>query len=203
MYLSDSDKRFAEYQKILKKITYTPHNSRLIVNILKAMIIEEEFTQSKIDTLFDICAKEFSDDPHFNLHYATNLQYRGTQIYSFLEYLRFEIWYLETFSLTQETELRSIISIENLLDRAKRQLHEGIEIIAEIEAKYRKKHQSSSANDKKHINFMSDLYKKEDLKPYALILYFYYYSQKNNEKNLGATVHELEEYAHLDEVLLC
>ena len=270
MYLSNSDKRFAEYQKIFKKITYTPHNSRLIINIIKAMRATDEFTPSKINTLFDICAKEFSDDPHFTLHYAINLQYRETQeslergieriiyaegfldrrshrlthrravlnfrlaqlldreqtthsavqpyidearelfsikmiedpfsIYSFLEYLRFEIWYLETFSLTQETELRSIISIENLLDRAKRQLHEGIETIAEIEARYREKHQSSAANDRKYINFMSDLYKKEDLKPYALILYFYYYSQKNNEKNLGATVHELEEYAHLDEV---
>lgn len=227
MYLSDSDKRFVEYQKIFKKLTYTPHNSRLIVDILKAMITAEEFTQSKIDYLYDICANEFSDDPHFNLHYATNLQYRETQkslergieriiyaegflyrrshrlthrravlnfklaqlldseqvihsavqpyidearelfyikmiedpfsIYSFREYLRFEIWYLETFSLTQETELRSIISIEDLLDRAKRQLHEGIETIAEIEAKYRKKHHSSSANDKKYINFISDL----------------------------------------------
>ena len=270
MYLNDSDKRFAEYQKIFKKITYTPHNSRLIVNILKAMITTEEFTQSKIDTLFDICANEFSNDPHFNLHYAINLQYRGTQkslergieriiyaegfldrrnhrlthrravlnfrlaqlldreqvihsavqpyidearelfhikmiedpfsIYSFLEYLRFEIWYLKTFSLTQETKLHSIISIENLLDRAKRQLHEGIETIAEIEAEYRKTHHSSSTNDERYINFMNDLYRKEDLRPYALILYFHYYSQKKDENNLDAMVRELEEYAHLDEV---
>lgn len=42
--------------------------------------------------------------------------------------------------------------------------------------------------------------KKEDLKPYALILYFYYYSQKNDEDALGAKVRELEKYAHLDEV---
>ena len=270
IYLNDSDKRFAEYQKIFKKITYTPYNSRLIINVLKAMITTEEFTQSKIDTLFDICANEFSNDPHFNLHYAINLQYRRTQeslelgikriiyaegfldrrnhrlthrravlnfrlaqlldheqvthsalqfyidearelfqikmiedpfsIYSFLEYLRFEIWYLETFPLTQETKLRSIISIENLLDRAKRQLHEGIEIIAEIEDKYRKTHHPSFTNDEKYINFMSDLYKKEDLRPYALILYFYYYSQKRDKSNLDAMVRELEQYAHLDEV---
>ena len=121
-------------------------------------------------------------------------------IYSFLEYLRFEIWYLETFPLTQETKLRSIISIENLLDRAKRQLHEGIEIIAEIEDKYRKTHHPSFTNDEKYINFMSDLYKKEDLRPYALILYFYYYSQKKDKSNLDAMVRELEQYDHLDEV---
>ena len=79
IYLSDSDERFAEYQKIFKKITYTSYNSGLIVDILKAMRITEEFTQSKIDVLFDICANEFSTDPHFNLHYAINLQYRGDQ----------------------------------------------------------------------------------------------------------------------------
>ena len=270
IYLNDSDKRFAEYQKIFKKTTYTPHNSRLIINILKAMITTEEFTQSKIDILFDICANEFSNDPHFNLHYAINLQYRGTQkslergikriiyaesfldrrnhrlthrravlnfrlaqlldreqithsalqpyidearelfqikmiedpfsIYSFLEYLRFEIWHLETFPLTQEIKLRNIISIENLLDRAKRQLHEGIEIIAEIEDKYRKTHHYSFTNDEKYINFMSDLYEKEDLRPYSLILYFYYYSQKKDKSNLNAMARELEQYDHLDEV---
>ena len=96
--------------------------------------------------------------------------------------------------------MRSIISIENLLDRAKRQLHEGIETIAEMEAKYRKTHHSSFTNNERYIDFMSDLYKKEDLRPYALILYFYFYSQKKDEKNLGTMVRELEEYAHLDEV---
>ena len=270
MYLSNSDKRFAEYEKIFKKITYTPYSSGLVVDILKAMRMTEEFTQPKIDTLFDICAKEFSTDPHFNLHYAINLQYRGTQesleygierimyteglldyrnhrlthrravlnfrlaklldieqaargtiqpyideakelfdikmiedpfsIYSFLEYLNFEIWYLETFSLTQEEKLHSIISIENLFDKARRQLHEGegLEKIATREARYRKDHNVSN-NGEKYIDFINNLYKETELKPYALVLYFYYY-QKRGDNSLDSIVNELEQYIHLDEV---
>ena len=247
------------------------YSSRLIVDILKAMRMTEEFTQPKIDTLFDICKKEFSTDPHFNLHYAINLQHRGTQeslkhgieriihaesflddyrnhrlthrravlnfrlaklldtervargiiqpyideakelfdikmiedpfsIYSFLEYLNFEIWYLETFSFTQEEKMRSIISIENLFDKARRQLHEGegLEKIATIEARYRKDHNVSN-NGGKYTDFINDLYKKTELRPYALVLYFYYY-QKRNDNSLDSTVKELEKYIHLDEV---
>lgn len=269
IYLSDSDKRFAEYEKIFRKINYTYYNSGLIVDILKAIRITDEFTEAKIDTLFDICANEFSNDPHFNLHYATNLQYRGTQkslergieriiyaesfldrrnhrlthrravlnhrlaelldkqqvissavqpyidearelfrikliedpfsIFSFREYLRFEIWHLKTMPLTQETKLHSMILIENLLDQAKRQLHEGIEYIAEIENSYRNAYGSNLTN-RNYIDFINGLYQEIESRPYALILYFYFYSEKKKKKNLDATVNKLEQYAHLDEV---
>ncbi|MXZ55274.1 MAG: hypothetical protein F4Z14_03795, partial [Gammaproteobacteria bacterium] len=79
MYLGASDTRFSQYQTILRRITYTPHSSRLVVDILKAIRITEEFTPAKINQLYDSCANEFSFDPHFNLHYAINLQYRGSQ----------------------------------------------------------------------------------------------------------------------------
>lgn len=193
IYLGDPDKKFLEYQKIFKRITYSPYSSGLIINILKAMRNTEEFTQAMINALFDLCASEFAPDPHFNLHYAINLQHRRDDqslrrgieriiytegfldrrnhrlihrravlnfrlaqlldreqasrntvqlpidearelfeikviedpfsIYSYREYLYFEIWYLKTFSPTEELKLRTIISIENLLDQAKRQLH--------------------------------------------------------------------------------
>ena len=270
IYLGDSDKRFLEYQKIFKKITYSPYSSGLIINILKAMRNTEEFTQAMINELFDLCASEFAPDPHFNLHYAINLQYRDdTQslrrgieriiyaegfldrrnhrlihrrvvlnfrlarlldreqaprntvrlhidetrdlfeikaiedpfsIYSYREYLYFEIWYLKTFSLTEELKLRTIISIENLLDQAKRQLHEGIEAIAKIEADYRMEYNFGFTDNGSYIEFIHDLDKKPDMKPYALILYFFYYTRKNDKNNLRSKIVELEKYKYLNEV---
>ena len=79
MNLRDPDKRFSEYQALFRRIVYTPHSSRLVVDLLKALRNAEEFTYAKIDLLYDSCANEFYTDPHFNLHYAINLQYRGTQ----------------------------------------------------------------------------------------------------------------------------
>lgn len=269
-YLGDLDKRFSAYEKVFRKIRYSYYSSGLIVDVLKAMRLTDEFTQSKIDKLFDICANEFSTDPHFTLHYAINLQYRDSEqslvraieriveaesylerrnhrlthrravlnyrlaelldkqqvtrsaiqtyidearelfrikliedpfsIFSYREYLRFEIWHLETLSHAKEATLDCLISIESLLNQAKMYLQEDLETIAAIESNFRQSHVSKSSRVANYGHFINELYRERHLRPYALMLKYYNCDRNESHNLLPATVNELEQYAHLNEV---
>ena len=270
IYLGDVDARFAQYQRVFRQITYTAHNSGLVVNLLKAMRDTDEFPQTMINVLFDTCASEFAGDPHFNLHYAINLQYRGDRqslrqgierivyaegflnrrnhrlihrravlnyrlarvldeeqaprssiqshideardlfeiklimdpfsVYSYREFLQFQIWHLSTFVRGKDSRLRSMIAIEGLFERAKRQLHEGRETIARIEAEYRREHGEAMADKGNYGDFIQEMYEDRDMRAYALILYYYYYTERRNTARLEATLMELGQYEYLSEV---
>ena len=270
IYLKDLDKRFIEYRKIISKLTQNPYNSDLIINLLKAMIYSDEFPQPTINKFFDLCASEFSSDPHFNLHYANNLQHRGDEksirhgidriieaesyldhrnhrlihrravlnfwlarlqheghvplstvqpqvdearelfeikllmdpcsIYSYREYLQFEIWYLDNLVQLEESKIRSIIAIENLIDRAKRHLHAEHEIIANLEARFRRKHGLSIVGDGRYDEYINELYENPEMKPYALILFYFVNIDNDDNRPLESAVFELEKFRHLHEV---
>lgn len=267
IYLDDLDAKFRAYEKLISKITYSRYGSGLIIDLLRATIHAGEFSQAMINSLYDRCASEFYDDPHFNLHYAINLQHRGDRhslelgisrilhvegylerrshrlihrraflnfrlaslldreqaprntiaayikearelfdvklildpdsLYSYREFLRFEIWHLEVFARSDEARMRGIMSIENLLDRSRVFLHEGRETIAEIEATYRSKHNVSPRQAEDYRDLMDRLYNDPDTRPYALILYYHHYSREGDARQLNRTLRELRELSHL------
>jgi hypothetical protein len=77
--LPSQDKQFAIYEKIVKSVTQSTTNSFLINNLLKTLFRYEIFSQPKLDKLHDLAYKNLSDDPHFILNYAINLQERHNE----------------------------------------------------------------------------------------------------------------------------
>jgi len=76
MLYPNEDSRFEKYKEVIQKIFFSSHNSRLVVDLLKAIRDYKDLSSEKIHKLFDICSQEFSEDPHFVLHYAMDLQSR-------------------------------------------------------------------------------------------------------------------------------
>lgn len=74
--LKSRDKKFKEYLYIVRRLDFTPFNSRLLINLIKSIRLSDDLIDKQIDKLYDECANEFSEDPHFTLHYATNLEKR-------------------------------------------------------------------------------------------------------------------------------
>ncbi|WP_339699686.1 SIR2 family protein [uncultured Roseivirga sp.] len=77
MLLSDKDLQFKYYLKIFRTVSVGKTNSFLVSNLLKSFIKEESFSQAKINKLFDEAYGKLSEDPHYCLNYAINLQYRN------------------------------------------------------------------------------------------------------------------------------
>jgi len=240
------------------------------VDLLKALRADETFSDPKVGALFDACAGEFAGDPHFNLHYAINLQYRDTEesirkglerlvyaegflerrnhrlthrravlnfrlaqmlheagrgseaveastgrarelfeikliedpfsSYSFLEYLRFEIWCLEHVAIGDGQRARAMAKISDLFDKAQRRLLVDRDKVASIEASYRSR-QRTLLGGSDYADYIQRLYGDPDLKPYALILRYYQFAQQQDTDGQGKVVKELEAFTQLDEVV--
>ncbi|GAB3504804.1 hypothetical protein GCM10027341_35620 [Spirosoma knui] len=77
--LKNSDSRLKYYQNIINCIDSTSLNSKLIVNLFKALKGTNEFGDRFMNKLYDLAYKKFQEEPYFLLHYCKNLQYRGTK----------------------------------------------------------------------------------------------------------------------------
>jgi hypothetical protein len=73
------DRRFQEYQRLLRFVNEGPSSARLVVDLLKALRMSEDLSKPKIDRLFDEVYGKFTEDPHFAVHYAMNLQRRRSK----------------------------------------------------------------------------------------------------------------------------
>jgi hypothetical protein len=78
-HYGDEDRRFQEYQKLLRHVNEGPSSARMVVELLKAIRITDDLSKIKIDKLFDDVSGRFQEDPHFAVHYAMNLQRRKTK----------------------------------------------------------------------------------------------------------------------------
>lgn len=79
MAFRNEDKLFQEYQKLLRHLNEGPSSASMVVDLLKAIRMNSDLAQPKIDKLFDEVSNKFQEDPHFAVHYAMNLQRRGTK----------------------------------------------------------------------------------------------------------------------------
>lgn len=77
--ITSLSKQFNFYKKIFTNIIGGEKNIRLATDLLKAMRMSEAFSKEQINKLFDVANNNLSDEPHFLLQYATNLQYRGKE----------------------------------------------------------------------------------------------------------------------------
>ncbi|HEY0058767.1 MAG TPA: SIR2 family protein [Flavisolibacter sp.] len=74
--IKNPDKKFEYYQKIANHIITGASNSRLIIDFLKAIRINNDLEEVQQNLLYDIADRQLSDDPFFLLYYAINLQSR-------------------------------------------------------------------------------------------------------------------------------
>ena len=121
--------------------------------------------------------------------------------YSYLDHLKLEIWYLQVNKMDKKERISQIIFIEDLFDRAKTLVFENAHLIANLRAEYLRNQQTEEdVNDTKYKLFLKELYLSDDLRPYALILSYYYYDRLGNSKKCSEIITELESYKHLDDV---
>jgi len=271
LQLSNPDMRFEKYRELIQHLNPSIHSSTLIVDLLKAIRDREDLSSEKIDRLFDAGSQIFYEDPHFNLHYAINLQHRNTEEalhkgieriphaesfldrrnhllvhrravlnfrlaqltaeketdlnetfryiqearnlfdiklildpftwYSYVEYIRFELWYWETVKLSDLEEITQRIKIEELLDRAEKSLIENAHIITQLRADYLMKSGTRTAQEKQeYLDFLENEAQDAAKRPYVLILQYYYHERVRDEDEVRRIIGELEPHAHLDEV---
>jgi hypothetical protein len=265
------ESKYKYYQSIITHITNGQKNSLLVTNLLKALRVNEEVTMTQLDRLFDLAHQELSDDPHFLLHYAINLQHRGDEkslnkaidlliyadsilpyrnhkhihrravanfnlakiwynketqgliktlrflqearelfelkkiydpcsSYSYYDYIMLEIWHLEHIQLSEDDNLKARIKIEELFDVALKVVFEQKDRILRLQNEYIQKYQFNE-NESKYLTYLEETYGNPELRPYALILLFNYYINKNELSKCEEYLEELEYYSDNTEVL--
>jgi hypothetical protein len=121
--------------------------------------------------------------------------------YSYIEYLRFEIWCLENIRLSDVDRISQRIKIEDLLDRAEKSVIENTHVITQIKSDYLIKTAGRTEQEKQeYLDFLDDAIQDPVKRPYALILKFYYYERLKDIDKCEAIIADLESHTHLDEV---
>jgi len=77
--IPNKDKQYTYYEEIIHAINTGSRNSYLLINLLKSILHNEDFSISKINKLYDEGYKSQSDDSYYILNYSINLQHRGTE----------------------------------------------------------------------------------------------------------------------------
>lgn len=77
--IPNPEEQYHAYERIFRSVNYGQTNSRIIVDLIKALMRSEAFSREKTDKLFDVAYQRLADDPHFLLRYAINLQHRGSE----------------------------------------------------------------------------------------------------------------------------
>jgi len=269
--LYDEDARYQKYSILLKHFEFSQYNATLIVDLLKAIHFNKDMSIAKINALYDQCSQEFSDDPHFALHYAINLQLRkneeflleGIEIlkygesiserrndrlihrravlnfhlarrifkretelnktiqylmeakdlfkiklaldpfshYSYVDYLRLEIWILESVEMDKIEKAKQITLIESIFRQAEMNVLGSAQFIATLKADFIRKAKFAKPDDElEYLKYLEEMYEDDNLKPYSLILMYYYYENCDEPNRCNEIFEDLKEYEHLEEV---
>ncbi len=78
-YLKNTTTRHTYYKNIINNLSDNEAESRLLVDILKAIQKDNSFekNQNKLDKLYDVGYRKFSNNSHFLIQYSRNLQNRN------------------------------------------------------------------------------------------------------------------------------
>ena len=269
-FLSDEDQRFEAYLKLVRHLSSGFGSSTLLVDLLKSIRDTEDLSDQKVAKLYDACASEFRDDPHFTLHYAINLQHRGDEkslreaidrvlyveglldrrnhrlihrratlnfhlarliylrekeldetlkyareardlfevkmrldpfsSYGYVDYVRFEMWYLDKIVLDDYEKTRQMAKIEDLLDLAEQSVFDDIGAVVKLKTDYLRNHRQVTPEDKKaYLDYLDSVYEVEKTRHLALILKFYYFQNEKDDNKCAVIADELMAYSHLDD----
>jgi hypothetical protein len=271
LYLGSEDKRFEKYRQCFQHLNPSKHSSDLVVDLLKALRQDNDLSKEKISKLFDLSSQIFDIDPHFNLHYAIDLQHRNDQeslekaierikyaeahlerrnhrlvhrravlnyilaketlkrelepnetykymneaerlfevklildpfsSFSYVDYIRFEMWTLTNLTLDEVETLRLRVFIEELLDKAEKSVFEGAHLITAVRAEYLRETKAATPQGRReYLAYLDELSRDNEKRPFALMLKYYYLTHLQRNQEAQALVSDLESYSYLDEV---
>lgn len=112
--------------------------------------------------------------------------------FSYVDLLNLEIWCLEKFEETTDTKFKRRIVIEELFDVALKTVFENTERILEIKNRYIEKHKFQG-DEKAYLEFLEDYYSDSQTRPYALVLLFNHFLNKEDHDRCNDYLSELEE----------
>ncbi|OGU51584.1 MAG: hypothetical protein A2080_16395 [Ignavibacteria bacterium GWC2_36_12] len=121
--------------------------------------------------------------------------------YSYVDYIKLEVWCYEKIVLDNENRIQQYVKIEELFDKAEKSVFENSHWIANMRADFIKNVKNKFAkSDGEYLSFLDEIYQKESLRPYAIILKYYYYESVQENNKLEVLIRELEEYDYLNDV---
>lgn len=120
--------------------------------------------------------------------------------FSYVDYLKLLIWDLDNINFDKEAELSLKLKIEELYEIAVTSVSEGLSKINEIYARYKEKHHSQ-LNSLDYLRELDDMYTRESTRPYACILRYKYYEERNDgEEKRESLLQEMENYIYNNDV---
>lgn len=112
--------------------------------------------------------------------------------FSYLEYLEFEIWQLNSFQEGTEIEMHRRLKIERLFRQADSLVKEGIEKIQKLKVHYYGQFTHSPQKIREYTDFLDEMERHTSSRPLALALKYYFYQLQNETSKQLALISELE-----------
>lgn len=134
------------------------------------------------------------------LFYAKQI-YDPCSHYSYYDLLKLLIWELKKVSINKEEQLILQIEIEEQFEQAYRSITDGIERIARLENIYKAYKRTVTSDSNDYWMFLKEMYEEDQFRPYACILLYNYYTEKQEYSKLNDLIEELEMYSDHDEVV--
>jgi hypothetical protein len=118
--------------------------------------------------------------------------------YSYADYIRFEIWFMESFNLDERGIVRQRIKIDELIDQAEKAVFDDLSSISTLKADYLRTYKNrSDAKVHEYENYLEQLCQNPTQRPYGLILSFYQF--QDDPERIKNIVQQLEEFQYLDD----
>jgi adenylylsulfate kinase-like enzyme len=263
------DKQFKLYKNLIREIDTGSKSVKLVNNLLKALQDDSDFSSEKINNLYDIAYQNLSDEPHFVLNHALNLQKRGGEFnlikaydnliyvesllerrddkfiyrrgvlqfelakiyknynnlisykssikdakellrvkqlydpcssFSYVDLIQCLMWQLKNEHLDQDDSLKLQIEIEELIETGLLAVVDGKKWIIELNDLYLNKYHYGN-NTTEYYNSLIEIYENYELKPYACILLYNYFSRMGDIDKCNSFLSEMEYYLYDSEIV--
>lgn len=120
--------------------------------------------------------------------------------YSYTDFIQLLIWEISNYDYDTESELQLRIQIQEQFDLSSRAVAEGIERIDSLRKDYAD-YLQCSINDLEYKKHLDELYENAEHRPYACILLYSYWEEKEESELCAELLEEMEEYKFNNEIV--
>lgn len=157
---------------------------RAVLNFELAKIYFEEEKHLQL-TYTHLCLKESED------LFVLKQLLDPFSAFGYVDYIKFIIWQLENIEHDIEDEMQKQILIEDLFDLANRTVTDNLDRIYSMQTIYGT-YLSTRSDNKDYKQYLDELYQNLKLRPYACILLYNYYLQKEEYLKCNDYLSEIE-----------
>ena len=120
--------------------------------------------------------------------------------YSYVDYLNLLLWELKNCDLEEEDRIRNQIKIESLFKIAEETVTKDTDKITSIYSEY-SNYILTISDDIDYMEHLEKLYQSEKTRPYACILLYNYFFDRNEEEECKRLILEMEYYLDNSEIV--